>query len=87
MAGVFDKLNRLVPFPIGLAVVAVGGWPVYRNVVRAALKRKILSHTLMTVGVIAALAVGQWVTAAIVVIFMRVGDFVENFTTGARAAP
>jgi Cd2+/Zn2+-exporting ATPase/Cu+-exporting ATPase len=41
----------------------------------------------MTFGVLAALAVGQWVTAVIVVIFMRVGDYVENFTTeGARRA-
>lgn len=41
----------------------------------------------MTVGVIAALAVGEWVTAAIVVIFMRVGDYVEKFTTeSARRA-
>jgi Cu+-exporting ATPase len=42
---------------------------------------------LMTLGVIAALAVGQWVTAALVVVFMRIGDYVENFTTeSARRA-
>jgi Cd2+/Zn2+-exporting ATPase/Cu+-exporting ATPase len=41
----------------------------------------------MTVGVLAALAVGQWATAAVVVFFMRVGDFAEHFTTerGRRA--
>ncbi|MGE5248819.1 MAG: heavy metal translocating P-type ATPase [Bacteroidota bacterium] len=57
------------------------------NVIRAAFRRQIISHTLMTLGVIAALAVGQWVTAALVVIFMRIGDYVENFTTeSARRA-
>jgi Cd2+/Zn2+-exporting ATPase/Cu+-exporting ATPase len=41
----------------------------------------------MTIGVIAALAIGEWVTALIVAIFMRVGDYVENFTTeSARRA-
>ena len=41
----------------------------------------------MTLGVIAALVVGQWVTAALVVVFMRIGDYVENFTTeSARRA-
>jgi len=35
----------------------------------------------MTVGVIAALAVGEWATAAVVVFFMRVGDYAEKFTT------
>jgi P-type Cu+ transporter len=38
-------------------------------------------------GVIAALAIGEWVTALIVAIFMRVGEYVENFTTeSARRA-
>jgi len=85
--GLFEKLNGLVPLPVGMVLVLVGGFPVFRNVVRAALRRQITSHTLMTLGVIAALAVGEWVTAAIVVVFMRVGDYVERFTTeGARGA-
>lgn len=85
--GLFKLLETYIPFPLGLVIVALGGWPVFRNVIRATLKRQIISHTLMTIGVIAALAVGEWVTAAIVVIFMRVGDYVENFTTeSARRA-
>lgn len=85
--GMFKFLENLVPFPIGVPIVIAGGWPIYRNVIRATLKRRIISHTLMTVGVIAALVVGEWVTAAIVVIFMRVGEYVENFTTeSARRA-
>jgi Cu+-exporting ATPase len=85
--GLFERLNDWVPFPIGLLVVVAGGWPVFRNVVRATLKRQVISHTLMTLGVIAALAVGQWVTAAIVVVFMRVGEAIEGLTTeGARRA-
>jgi Cd2+/Zn2+-exporting ATPase/Cu+-exporting ATPase len=85
--GLFDILNQIVPFPIGAAIVIAGGFPIYRNVVRAALNRQIISHTLMTIGVIAALAIGEWVTALIVAIFMRVGDYVENFTTeSARRA-
>ncbi len=83
----FEKLNELVPFPVGIALVVVGGFPVFRNVARAALHRQITSHTLMTLGAMAALLVGQWVTAAIVVVFMRIGDYVERFTTeSARRA-
>jgi Cd2+/Zn2+-exporting ATPase/Cu+-exporting ATPase len=85
--GLFDFLNERVPFVLGLALVTAGGYPVFVNVVRATLNRQIISHTLMTLGVIAALAVGQWVTAALVVVFMRIGDYVENFTTeSARRA-
>jgi len=85
--GLFKLVDNLVPFPIGFVIVIAGGWPVFRNVIRATLRRQIISHTLMTIGVIAALAVGEWVTAAIVVVFMRVGEYVENFTTeSARRA-
>lgn len=79
--GFFEALNARVPFILGVALVAVAGYPIFRNVVRATLRRQIISHTLMTLGVLAALAVGQWVTALVVVFFMRVGDYVENFTT------
>jgi Cd2+/Zn2+-exporting ATPase/Cu+-exporting ATPase len=85
--GLFDFLNERVPFLLGLVLVIAGGYPVFMNVIRATLKRQVISHTLMTLGVIAALVVGQWVTAALVVVFMRIGDYVENFTTeSARRA-
>ena len=85
--GLFDFLNDRVPFLLGLVLVLAGGYPVFMNVIRATLKRQIISHTLMTLGVIAALVVGQWVTAALVVVFMRIGEYVENFTTeSARRA-
>jgi len=85
--GLFRALNARVPFLVGVALVIAGGWPVFRNVMRAALRRQIISHTLMTLGVIAALAVGEWVTAALLVVFMRVGEYVENVTTtSARRA-
>ncbi len=79
--GLLEKITERVPWPIGLAIVIAGGYPVFRNVIRAALRRQVISHTLMSLGVIAALAVGQWATAAVVVFFMRVGDYAEHFTT------
>ena len=85
--GLFAQLTARVPFLVGLVLVILTGWPIFRNVLRAALKRQVTSHMLMTLGVLAALAVGQWVTAAIVVFFMRVAEYTENFTTeGARRA-
>lgn len=85
--GLFERLNDLLPLPVGAALVVIGGFPLFRNVVCAALRRQITSHTLMTIGAAAALVVGEWVTAAIVVAFMRVGDYVERFTTeSARRA-
>ncbi|MGE3796572.1 MAG: heavy metal translocating P-type ATPase [Thermomicrobiales bacterium] len=78
--GMFDWLNDAVLFPIGAVIVVALGFPVFRNVAGATRHGNVISHTLMTVGVIAALAIGEWVTAAIVVCFMRVGDYVERYT-------
>jgi Cd2+/Zn2+-exporting ATPase/Cu+-exporting ATPase len=79
--GLFEVITARVPWPVGLAAVLVAGYPVFRNVVRATLKGQVIAHTLMSLGVIAALAVGEWATAAVVVFFMRVGDYAERFTT------
>jgi Cd2+/Zn2+-exporting ATPase/Cu+-exporting ATPase len=79
--GLIEVATQWIPWPVWLAIVLVGGYPVFRNVIRAALHRQVIAHTLMTVGVIAAIAVGEWATAAIVVLMMRVGDYVEHFTT------
>ncbi|MSP14014.1 MAG: cation-translocating P-type ATPase, partial [Chloroflexi bacterium] len=57
--GLFARLTERVPFVVGLALVVASGWSIFLNVARAALKRQITSHTLMTLGLIAALVVGQ----------------------------
>ncbi len=78
--GLFETVTERIPWYIGWLIVLLGWYPVLRNVIRATLRREVISHTLMSIGVIAALAVGEWTTAAIVVLFMRVGDYVEGFT-------
>jgi Cu+-exporting ATPase len=79
--GLFETLTANIPWWIGLAIVILIGYPAFINVIRAAWDRQIIAHTLMSLGVIAAIAVGQWATAAVVAFFMRVGDYVESFTT------
>jgi P-type Cu+ transporter len=81
--GLFERLTARVPWPVGLVVVLLGGYPVFTSVLRAAWRRQVTAHTLMTLGVIAALAVGEWATAVVVVFFMRVGDQVESFTAAS----
>lgn len=79
--GLFETLTDSIPWYVGYTLVLISGLPTFRGVVEAAVKRRVTSHTLMTVGVVAALIVGEWVTAAIVVFFMRTGDYAERFTT------
>lgn len=77
--GLFASLTELVPWPLGAVLVMLGGYPIFRNVLRATLQRRITAHTLMSVGACAALVVGEWATAMVVVFFMRVGDYAERF--------
>jgi Cd2+/Zn2+-exporting ATPase/Cu+-exporting ATPase len=79
--GLFEILTASIPWWIGLAIVILIGYPAFINVIQAVRNRQIIAHTLMGFGVIAAMVVGQWVTAAVVAFFMRVGDYVERFTT------
>lgn len=79
--GLFESITSFVPAPLGYGLVLIAGFPTFRNVVRAALKRQVISHTLMTVGVVAALVIGEWVTAGLIVFFMRIGNYAEWFTT------
>ena len=79
--GLFARITELVPWYIALLMIVLLGYPVFRKVMKAALQRQVISHTLMTVGVIAACIAGEWATAVMLVFFMRVGDYVERFTT------
>jgi Cd2+/Zn2+-exporting ATPase/Cu+-exporting ATPase len=85
--GLFEVITERVPWYLWLGAIAISGYPVFRGVMRAALRRRITAHTLMTVGVLAAVLVGEWAAAVIVVFFMRVGDYTERFTmTRSRSA-
>jgi Cd2+/Zn2+-exporting ATPase/Cu+-exporting ATPase len=78
--GFLDRLAALLPWEIWLVVIATGGFPVFRSVARAALRGSITSHTLMTVGLVAAVLAGAWLAGVIIVFFMRLADYIEQFT-------
>ena len=85
--GLLDGLTQLIPFPVGVALVLLGGAPIFLNVIRATLNRQVIAHTLMSIGAIAALFVGEWTTAMVVIFFMHIGGYTERLTAeGARRA-
>ena len=79
--GLFERITAQIPWPISLGVIILIGYPAFLNVIRAARNRQVIAHSLMSLGVLAAIVVGEWATAAVVAFFMRVGDYVEKFTT------
>jgi P-type Cu+ transporter len=79
--GLLEAVTSRVPWPAWLVLLAAGGYPVFRDVVRAALRRRVTAHTLMTAGALAAVAVNEWAAALVVVLFMRIAAHIEGFTT------
>ncbi len=79
--GIFDRLNAMVPPLLGAVIVAIAGWPVLRKVFHALGQKTIIAQTVMSLGVFGALIIGEWITALIIVFFMRVGDAIESYTT------
>lgn len=85
--GLLDNLTQLIIFPVGVALVLLSGAPIFLNVIRATLNKQIIAHTLMSIGAIAALVVGEWTTAMVVIFFMHIGGYTERLTAeGARRA-
>ena len=79
--GLFDWMTEHIPWPIGWAAVAIGGFAVFANTIRNLLRLRVTSSTLMSVGALAALVSGHWPVALVVMVFMRVSDYVEKFTS------
>ncbi|WP_376796865.1 heavy metal translocating P-type ATPase [Thermogemmatispora sp.] len=79
--GLSERLSGLVPWPFGVGLTLLAAAPIFWNVLRAARRGRVISHTLMSLGVLAALLVGQWPTAAVVVFFMHVGSYSERLTS------
>src|SRR6266567_4686152 len=63
----FGLVTDLIPWYLGWGLVVLAGYPIFWNVIKATLRRQVISHTLMSLGVVAALAVGQWPTAVVIV--------------------
>ncbi len=79
--GLVETLVERIPAWLALAAVLAGGYPVFRNVIRALRNRAVTSHALMTLGILGALAIGQYAAGAVIVFFMRLADFIEGYTT------
>jgi Cd2+/Zn2+-exporting ATPase/Cu+-exporting ATPase len=78
--GLLEAVTARIPAWLAVTAVLVGGFPIFRNVLRALRNRSVTSHALMTLGILGALGIGQYAAAAVIVFFMRFADFLESFT-------
>lgn len=79
--GLGEALTDRIPPWLAIAAILAGGYPIFRSVWRALVRGRVMSHALMTLGIVGAIAIGQYAAGAVIVFFMRFADFLEGFTT------
>ncbi len=85
--GLLNPAVAWVPAPVALAAVLVGGYPIFKGAFLGLRARSINVDLLMTIGILAAVSIGEFVSAALLVLFILIAHFLEGFTTDrARAA-
>jgi len=78
--GWFHLLESWIPWPLWAGGALLAGLPAFRDVARAARRGRVTPHTLMTAGVLATALVGEWSSALVLALFMRIGEEVERLT-------
>ena len=85
--GLFHRVELVVPVPLALAVVIIGGYPIFWSALQGLRLRQITINAVISVGILAAAATGEVVEASLIVFFMLIARFLEGKTTGrARRA-
>jgi Cd2+/Zn2+-exporting ATPase/Cu+-exporting ATPase len=83
LASWFGLWQRFAIFDvIALVAVLVGGYPIFREAVANLLARRMTMELSMTIALAAALAIGEFFTALVIVLFVLVAEVLEALTVG-----
>lgn len=66
--------------PIAVMGLVVGCWPIVREAVRDALKRRMSMELSMLIAVVAAAAIGEWTTALMITTFVLAAEILEDLS-------
>jgi hypothetical protein len=68
--------------PIGVAGVIFGGWPIFREAFENLRERRMTMELSMTIALLAAVGIGEFVTALIITAFVLAAEVLEGLTVG-----
>lgn len=80
--GLLEMTVERLPLVIVLATIFVGGYPIFKRAILGLRQRQINVDTMMSVGILGAAALSQYTSSLLIVFFMGVAHFLEEFTTG-----
>ncbi len=85
--GWLPATTELLPPLLALSAALLGGYPIFKSALVGLRTRSINADLLMSVGIVAALSIGEFVSAVLLVLFLLIAHFLEGFTTDkARSA-
>ncbi len=85
--GLVQGALERIPVPLVLLAILFGGYPIFKSAILGLRARQINADLLMTVAIAGAAALGEFVSAALIVFFMSIAHWLESFTTEkSRAA-
>jgi cation transport ATPase len=64
----------------GIAAAVIAGYPIFRHAVQDALRRRMTMEASMTIALMAALVIGETLTALVIVFFVLVAEILEGLT-------
>jgi heavy metal translocating P-type ATPase len=67
---------------IALVATLVGGYPIFKEAVANLLSRRMTMELSMTIALAAALAIGEFFTALVIVLFVLIAEVLEGLTVG-----
>ena len=63
---------------VGLVAALIGGWPIYKEAMENTVERRITMELSMTLALVAALAIGQFLTALVIIFFVLIAEVLEG---------
>jgi Cd2+/Zn2+-exporting ATPase/Cu+-exporting ATPase len=86
VAALVTWLRLWEPFPhldiVALAATLIGGYPIFREALANILTRRMTMELSMTIALAAALLIGEFFTALVIVLFVLVAEVLEGLTVG-----
>ena len=85
--GLLRSAVEFVPAPVAVAAVVFGGYPIFRRAYLGLRVKRVNTDLVMSVGILAAAGIREFVSAALIVFFVTVAHYLEDLTTSrARRA-
>ena len=83
IASWLDLWQYLAPFDVfALVATLVGGYPIFKEAVANLRARRMTMELSMTIALAAALAIGEFFTALVIVLFVLIAEVLEGLTVG-----